>query len=332
MLQFHCTSCQAKLQADEEHAGMEIACPECGTAATVPPSPGAITSATPGTSPIPSTAVTTPELANSGPTFDSERRRDREPASSAATKGMGAGMIVLIILGVGGCAMLIVVGVLAALLIPAVQKVRQAAALTQTQNNMKMIGLACHNYHDVYKHFPPPRMGAGGVMPDGKARPVALSWRVAILPYLEQDAMFGAFDTKADWDDPKNAGFLNKRPKIYDSPWKPTAAPNQTPFQVFVGPNTMFPDLDARPRIADVTDGSSNTILFAEAQTPVPWSKPADMEFGKQVGTLVPADRVLVGMVDGTVRIIDRRQANDEFLRMLIDPRDDKQLPRGIID
>src|SRR5438477_10353663 len=76
-----------------------------------------------------------------------------------------------------------IMGVLMGLLLPAVQRVREAAARTKCQNNLKQIGLAIHNYHDVYKKLPPSRYG-----------PQHATWCMLILPYLEQEGLFRQWD------------------------------------------------------------------------------------------------------------------------------------------
>src|SRR5262249_8450346 len=73
-----------------------------------------------------------------------------------------------------------IIAVLIGLLLPAVQKVREAAARLQCANNLKQIGLGVHNYHDGNGTFPPARVG----------REAFASWPVLILPYLEQDNLF----------------------------------------------------------------------------------------------------------------------------------------------
>lgn len=76
-----------------------------------------------------------------------------------------------------------IIAILIALLVPAVQKVREAAARTQCLNNLKQIGLGLHGYHDTYKKMPPGSLTAAN-----------LSWHVLLLPFIEQDALYRQFD------------------------------------------------------------------------------------------------------------------------------------------
>ena len=80
-----------------------------------------------------------------------------------------------------------IIAILIALLVPAVQKVREAAARTQCQNNLKQLGVAAHNYHDVKKAFPP---GGGGFLSGANLANQRFSAHSFLLPYLEQDAVF----------------------------------------------------------------------------------------------------------------------------------------------
>ncbi|MFN0054259.1 MAG: DUF1559 domain-containing protein, partial [Planctomycetales bacterium] len=91
-----------------------------------------------------------------------------------------------ILLLIGGCALAVLLvcgGILAALLLPAVQQAREAARRTQCKNNLHQIGLALHNYHDAFNSFPP------AYIPDASGRPMH-SWRVLILPFLDQAPLY----------------------------------------------------------------------------------------------------------------------------------------------
>jgi prepilin-type N-terminal cleavage/methylation domain-containing protein/prepilin-type processing-associated H-X9-DG protein len=90
-----------------------------------------------------------------------------------------------------------IIGVLLGLLLPAVQKVREAANRTKCANNLRQIGVALHNYYDAKKYFP------------GNHRPAAITsirerWFTKILPYLEQDSLYQQYDQTTNWDSPGN--------------------------------------------------------------------------------------------------------------------------------
>lgn len=332
MLVFHCPSCNAKMQAKEEYAGQTVACPACELPTQVPSSGSTdAISAAPTqarVSPAPE-AITTPEqtrAARQAPDRADDRPGRRERVdNTGAVVGMSVGMIVLIVVGIVGCVGVGGVALLIALLVPAVQKVREAAARTQTMNNMKQIVIAQHGYHDSMKTLPLPRMKS--MQPDGQRKTVDLSWRVAILPHIEQENLFRQFDTNSPWDSPRNAPFARNAIMVYGNPTRPDPDPTQTRFQYFTGPQTLFPDGRDRVPMATVQDGHSNVFLFAEANTPVPWPKGADMVVTPNGALPSPPDRFLAAMVDGSVRAIDRRRASDDVLRLVIDPSDARPLP-----
>jgi prepilin-type N-terminal cleavage/methylation domain-containing protein/prepilin-type processing-associated H-X9-DG protein len=176
-----------------------------------------------------------------------------------------------------------IIAILIGLLLPAVQKVREAAARAQCTNNIKQLLLACHNFHDVYKRMPmqsDPSMGAGLVQNSPNN-----SWMVPILPYLEQTAVFKQVSTGTG-----NAGAKAIIPNfmcpsdgrraiasIYAGIWGPSdyvgitgldyfsSALNQIGVinQATFDPNAGTPK--SRPvRATDIKDGTSNTIMIGE--------------------------------------------------------------------
>ncbi len=148
-----------------------------------------------------------------------------------------------------------------ALLVPAVQKVREAAARTQTINNMKQIAIANINHQDTFRTFATPK----ALKPPQGPEAVDLSWRVSLLPFIEQNNVFNAFDKTLPWDNPRNQQFLNPMPPPYTHISR-DAGPGGTTtfFQYFTGPGTLWPD-NGKRKLQDITDGTSNTFLFAEA-------------------------------------------------------------------
>ncbi|MBI3821963.1 MAG: DUF1559 domain-containing protein [Planctomycetes bacterium] len=344
MLVFECPSCKGKMQAADEYAGQTVACPECGATTTVPratAAPEAFTAQPTASPAAPTDAITTPDQTRAAsraadPDFlrdDRPGRRIRSDGTTAAAAtavGMSVGVIVLIVVGVIGCVVISIGVILTALLVPAVSKVREAAARAQTINDMKQVVLATHNYHDNFKRLPTPKMEAFpnelGFQKEGPKQ-VDLSWRVAILPWIDQQPMFMQFDKTNDWNHANNARFANSRPPVYDDVNLPIADPTHTRHQYFTGKNTLWTEERKRVTFMTMTDGPSNTILIAQSNNPVTWSKGADMAITPQGELPLPPNLFMAAMGDGSVRMIDRRKVNDQILRMAIDPNDGQVLP-----
>ncbi|MDP1563743.1 MAG: DUF1559 domain-containing protein [Pirellulaceae bacterium] len=162
------------------------------------------------------------------------------------------------------------------LLLPAVQQARDAARRTQSQNNLHNIVLACHNYHDSMGRFP-----AAFSQSDDK-EPL-LSWRVHILPYLEQQNLYDRFKLDEPWDSPHNLALLELMPDLYRGA-NSQAPPGYTVYLGVTGKDAPF-GMPSRTgqgsaasgyRFADFVDGSSNTIMGLEVsdELAVPWTKP----------------------------------------------------------
>jgi hypothetical protein len=139
------------------------------------------------------------------------------------------------------------------------------------ENRLKQIAIAMHQYYDVNKSFPvrPSRKWF-----DEENRPY-LSWRVHLLPFLEEDALYRQFKLDEPWDSPHNAALLEHMPEIYRSSPREK---HETRFAVVVGPHTIF-GREMPMGLHQMTDGTSNTILVV--QTPpsqlIPWTKPEDL-------------------------------------------------------
>ena len=236
---------------------------------------------------------------------DPPLKRDGAELSAAVTVPSGAGMSMQV--------NAIAVG----LLLPAVQKVREAAGRATDQNNLKQLGISMHAYHDAYGRFPPPAWGTK--VDDNGKRSGNLSWRVAILPYIEQQALFNRFKHDEPWDSEANKKLIPLMPKTFANPQAPTE-PGKTYYKVFVGGGALF-DAAARdgPHFADITDGSSNTFLIGEGGDPVIWTKPDDFVYDpkKPLPKLgVPGtDIVNVAFADGSVRAFNVKTTPEETFR-----------------
>src|SRR5260370_3576959 len=157
---------------------------------------------------------------------------------------------------------------------PGADKIREAAARSQSANNTKQIGLAMHNYNDTHNSFPAHAIYSK----DGKTP--LLSWRVAILPYLEQDALYREFKVDEPWDSPHNKKLISKMPVNYKPGGAGTKEVGKTYYQVVTGPDTVF-DGAKKMKLQDIKDGTSNTLMAIEAKDPVVWSKPEDLKMPK---------------------------------------------------
>jgi len=137
-------------------------------------------------------------------------------------------------------------------------------------NNLKQLGLAMHVYADTHGSFPP----AVIIGPDGKT---PHSWRVAILPYLDQVALYNSYKLDEPWDSENNKQVLEHMPVFFRNPNDDRPGPNSSYFAI-TGEATLFSGKQGS-RFADILDGTSNTILFVEAKREIPWTKPEDIPF-----------------------------------------------------
>ena len=179
----------------------------------------------------------------------------------------------------------------------------EARARLVSSNNLKQIGLAMHNYHDTHGAFPP------AAVCDKTGKPM-LSWRVLILPYIEEDALYKQFKLDEPWDSEHNKKLVEKMPKVYAIPGRAKPGEYTTHYRVFVGNGAGF-DWLMGMKIANYADGTSNTLMTATGADAVIWTKPDELEFDPQkdarklLGEVVNG-RCQVGMFDGSVRTLGK--------------------------
>ncbi|MBX9625407.1 MAG: DUF1559 domain-containing protein [Gemmataceae bacterium] len=189
------------------------------------------------------------------------------------------------------------------------------------ENNLKQVALAFHNYESAHGHFP-------GNSYDKDGKPL-LSWRVHILPYIEQDALYKQFKLDEPWDSDHNKRLGDVLLKVYQVPGRPADGLNKTYYRAFVGPKDVKPEYrpvmvegrDKGFKITDVTDGTSNTLLVVEAGEAVPWAKPDDLPYDgvsplPRLGG--PNGTFAVAYCDGSVRTLRRGKVDEKTLRALI--------------
>jgi hypothetical protein len=188
-------------------------------------------------------------------------------------------------------------------------------------NNLKQLALAMNNHSSVYGYIP--RQAIHGK--DGKP---LLSWRVALLPYLDQMPLYQKFKLDEPWDSPHNRSLLKYIPPPYIPPEERQGSEAYTTYyQVFVGTNgPIGPLFEPSPQFqlrrgVGCPDGASGTILIVEAGTAVPWTKPEDLPYdpGKPLPSLggLFKDGFSAGFFDGSVRFLTR-DIDEETIRALI--------------
>jgi hypothetical protein len=139
-------------------------------------------------------------------------------------------------------------------------------------DNLRQLGVALHAYH--YRHNCFPRYA----ICDADDRPL-LSWRVAILPFLDQRDLYEQFRLNEPWDSPHNLPLANKMPIVFRCPIDKSAAANVTNYVVAVGQGTYFPP-QGTVKETDVTDGAIATVMVGElSPSKIVWTKPEDLTF-----------------------------------------------------
>jgi hypothetical protein len=190
---------------------------------------------------------------------------------------------------------------------------REEMAKAESMNNLMTIGLAMHNFADQHDStFPAAAIRKGG-------KPL-LSWRVAILPYLDQQALYMKFHLDEPWDSPHNKALLPQMPEVYAPVAHKGNSEHSTYYQVFAGPGSVFGG-DEGMKLIDIKDGTSVTLMVVEAAKPVPWTKPEDVPFDAtkpvpKLGGLL-ADGFCICFADGSARFI-KRQTDAKILKALI--------------
>ncbi len=206
-----------------------------------------------------------------------------------------------------------IIGVLVALLLPAVQAARESARRTQCSNNLKQLGLAAHNFHDTTGALP------SSIRPGGLTPLPRIAGLTFTLPFVEQGNVYDKYDQTKNWGDAANRPYVLTKVKAFLCPSTPNperldGIPEASPWvdnvcattdyspTIGVDPRLKTQNLvdqsgegiltkNGSPRMADVTDGLSNTILYAEsAGRPAVWRRGP-----KKFGTSVVANHVNAG-------------------------------------
>lgn len=185
---------------------------------------------------------------------------------------------------------------------------------SQSVKNLKRIALAMHVFHDRHKSFPPPASY------DSAGQPL-LSWRVQLLPYLGEEALYERFHLDEPWDSEHNRSLIEEIPEAYQTPTIKALESGHTCYLVPVGEGALFEGNHGK-QFREISDGSSNTIMIVEAAADqaVPWTKPQDfaideIDVAKRLVGLRNAG-FLAAFADASVQFINDEVAA-ETLRLL---------------
>jgi prepilin-type processing-associated H-X9-DG protein len=169
---------------------------------------------------------------------------------------------------------------------------------------MRQIVLAIYGYDDRNKHFPlPARLSSQGVP--------LLSWRVEILPFIDQSALYKEFHLDEPWDSPHNRTLIAKMPDLYRPPVSKDKETGRTNYLLPVGNGAGF-TADKPTGMKDITDGTANTIMLVEVDDDhaAIWTKPDDWQFdpknpGAGLGFFFDGG-VNAAFFDGSVRMLPK--------------------------
>jgi hypothetical protein len=192
------------------------------------------------------------------------------------------------------------------------------------------MAMGMHTFASGNDHRLPP-----AAICDRKTGKPLLSWRVAILPYIEHEALFKEFKLDQPWDSPHNLKLLPRMPKIYAEPGGEVGS--TTIYRVLVGKGTAFEPLGQRkPPFGEVglsfpddfPDGTANTLLIVEAADAVAWTRPDELVYDPK-GPLPrlrdAKDGPNVALTDGSVRALPR-SLDEATLRALITRNDGRSI------
>jgi len=236
---------------------------------------------------------------------------------SPAQSSRGGRSVMFIVLSVMGVLLIVavcIIGVLVALLWPAVAQARLAAQRMMTQNQARQLGLALINHQAAFGHLPPAQLGG---REDGTG---LMSWRVAVLPFLEETQLYSGLQMERAWDDPVNLPLTNRALAVFSSPLCPDSqGTNRTAFVAVVGPDTVL-RADGRNFLQAIQDGVGNTGMLLELrQTDIAWAEPRDISVTEAVRLIqsCPDDYGLaVAMADGSVTRIPPSATEDAIIKL----------------
>ncbi len=232
----------------------------------------------------------------------------------------GNAKIIILILAGALVVAVAFLGILAALLLPAVSSAREAARRAMCTNNMHQIALALMQYESANGCFPP------AYIADKDGKPMHC-WRVLLLPYLERQDLFDRYHFNESWDSPNNRAVSDLTLALFQCPSRTATSEPTTNYMLVVGPHTVTNGSESK-KIDEITDGVANTILLVEvADSAVRWAEPVDLDFNKMKFGINTSKRqgissnhpsgANVAFCDGSVRLLSNSY-NPQLVKALL--------------
>lgn len=192
------------------------------------------------------------------------------------------------------------------------------ASLIMFESSLRSIALGLHNHHSAHNSLPPNPLSIqrNGKTPD-------LSWRVQLLPFVGEGALYDEFRLDEPWDSEHNRALIDKMPAVYASAAPDRQQAGKTRFVFPRHPNAMHSDPQKGAKFRDVTDGLSNTIMVvvADPENAVTWTKPDDLEIDMELprrGWFAGMDgQVSIALADGTIARLPIDATNEQVARLL---------------
>jgi prepilin-type processing-associated H-X9-DG protein len=199
---------------------------------------------------------------------------------------------------------------------------------SECSHQVRMISMALQGYHDTHGSFPP------AYIADENGRPMH-SWRVLILPYLDQDNIYGRYNFDEPWDGPNNSKLAAQMPYYFQCLLDPAKGGPQTSFVAVVGPRTVWSGSE-QLSLDDFADDPSETLMVVEiANSGIHWMEPRDLNISEMTLEVNPKNgrgissrhagfkfpRELgganVGFADGSVRFLPETTLPEDLRAML---------------
>ena len=176
------------------------------------------------------------------------------------------------------------VGMLVSLAMPKISQMRDRPRREACLQNLKRIGLAMQAYHQTHGCFPPPFLA------DKSGKPQH-SWRVLILPFLDEQALYARYRFDEPWNSTHNMALADQMPAIYRCPSETASGP-KTSYAMLVGPHA-FSDGSTPRRMSDIKKRLSSIIMVAEAADEgINWLEPRDLDTKKMAFYIGPTLRL----------------------------------------